>query len=71
MAMGRNIALIGLFCPIFWVSLFSGASAATIRVNAIHSGCVILLGLALMVKSLVQIERARRRDMRVRTGRDI
>jgi len=62
--MGRNIALIGLLCPFFWVALFSGADAAKVRFNAIHSGGVVLVGLAWMVKSLVQIERARRRAQR-------
>lgn len=59
---GRNIALIGLLCPFFWISLFNGSSAATIRLNAIHSGCVVLGGLAWMVKHLVQIEWAHRRQ---------
>ena len=60
---GRNIALIGFFCPIFWVSVFSGATAATIRFNALHSGAVVLAGLLWMVKSLVQVELARRRQV--------
>ena len=46
--MGRNIALIGFFCPIFWISLFSGANLRVIGMNAVHSGIVILIGLAMM-----------------------
>ena len=45
---GRNIALIGVFCPFFWLSLLSGASAQMIRFNAVHSGAVVLIGLATM-----------------------
>lgn len=46
--MGRNIALIGFFCPIFWVSLFAGMNRSVVMINAVHSGAVILIGLAVM-----------------------
>ncbi len=58
---GRNIMLIGVFCPFFWLSLLSGAGRDQIRLNAIHSGVVAFLGLVWMAKSMLQIERARRR----------
>jgi len=58
--MGRNIALIGVFCPFFWVSLLTGSSIETIRFNAIHSGIVILLGLTIMLVCRVNLGRARR-----------
>jgi len=51
---GRNIALLGLFCPFFWFSLFSGADSSTILFNAIHSGIVFLLGVVIMLVSLKQ-----------------
>lgn len=47
---GRNIALIGVFCPFFWFSVISGASSGKILFNGIHSGIVILIGLIIMWK---------------------
>ncbi len=47
---GLGIALIGVFCPIFWISFFSGAQAETLYFNAAHSGLVILIGLMYSVK---------------------
>ncbi|MGE9291537.1 MAG: hypothetical protein ACQKBT_11135 [Puniceicoccales bacterium] len=49
---GRTIALLGFFCPIFWIALLSGADASTIALHAGHSGIVFLIGLAIMVFSL-------------------
>ena len=47
--LGRNIALMGFFCPIFWVSLFSGADKDTLVFNAWHSGVVLMLGVIVML----------------------
>lgn len=51
---GRNIALLGFFCPFFWYSLFSGADKSTITFHAIHSGIVFLFGVVIMVISFIQ-----------------
>ncbi|MHC1760461.1 MAG: hypothetical protein AB9917_13315 [Negativicutes bacterium] len=51
MKTGRNVALIGFFCPIFWISLFTGASAGELYFNAAHSGIVVVIGLSLMLKA--------------------
>jgi len=51
---GRNIALLGFFCPFFWFSLFSGADASTILFNAIHSGIVFLIGVVIMFISFIK-----------------
>ncbi|HML31985.1 hypothetical protein [Sporomusa sphaeroides] len=48
---GRNIALIGVFCPFFWFSLFFGAPLDVVYFNAVHSGIVIVIGLGLMLKA--------------------
>jgi len=66
---GRNLALLGLFCPIFWVSLFSGASAAAIRFNAIHSACFVMIGLIWMAISLIRIELSNGDRARCTSGR--
>jgi len=34
---GRNIALLGLFCPFFWFALLTGADASTLYFHATHS----------------------------------
>jgi len=44
MKTGRNIALIGVFCPIFWLSLFMGESVSVLLFNAVHSSLFIFLG---------------------------
>jgi hypothetical protein len=46
---GAIIMTIGICCPIFWVSLITGAKAETVRFNAIHSGVVALLGMIIMI----------------------
>ncbi|MDD4197132.1 MAG: hypothetical protein PHT96_12120 [Syntrophorhabdaceae bacterium] len=46
--MGRNIALIGVFCPFFWMALFAGARGQVLYFNAIHSGAVIAIGLVII-----------------------
>ncbi|MDR9828915.1 hypothetical protein RCJ22_25335, partial [Vibrio sp. FNV 38] len=51
---GRNIALLGLFCPLFWYALFTGASGAELAFHATHSGVVFLIGIAIMFVSLTQ-----------------
>ncbi|MDF7809064.1 hypothetical protein P4E94_16585 [Pontiellaceae bacterium B12219] len=51
---GRNIALLGLFCPIFWFSLFTGADGASLALHATHSGIVFCFGLVIVVVSLIK-----------------
>ncbi|OBT12171.1 hypothetical protein A9264_03275 [Vibrio sp. UCD-FRSSP16_10] len=49
---GRNIALLGLFCPFFWYALFTGANKAELTFHALHSGVVFLIGIVIMFFSL-------------------
>lgn len=49
MKTGRNISLVGIFCPFFWYSLLTGMSTNFIILNAIHSALFILLGLFVML----------------------
>lgn len=51
---GRNIALLGFFCPFFWYALFSGAQKSALIFHATHSGIVFLLGVVIMAFSLLQ-----------------
>jgi hypothetical protein len=46
---GATITLLGIFCPFFWISLFSGASHSTKLFHATHSGIVILIGIVTMI----------------------
>lgn len=55
--LGMGISLIGVFCPIFWISLFSGAKREDIYFNAIHSGIVILGGLGYTIMNLMNLEK--------------
>jgi len=45
---GRNISLVGLFCPFLWYSILSGASKDFIIMNVIHSGIIVSLGLVIL-----------------------
>ena len=45
---GRNIMLVGVFCPFFWYAVLSGASTNFILLNATHSGIVIAIGLLII-----------------------
>ncbi|AFV01155.1 MULTISPECIES: hypothetical protein [unclassified Dehalobacter] len=58
--MGKYIAIIGVFCPFFWISLLTGASIEMIRFNAIHSGIVILIGFVIMLICRVGLEKIRK-----------
>lgn len=50
--MGRNIALLGIFCPFFWFALFTGADSSTLVFHASHSSIVFLIGVFIMWLSL-------------------
>jgi len=45
---GRNIVLVGIFCPFLWYSILSGSSAHFITLNLIHSGVIVGIGLIVM-----------------------
>jgi hypothetical protein len=55
--LGRNIALIGVFCPFFWIALFSGASRDFVYFNAMHSGIVIAVGYVILIKGRIDLIR--------------
>ena len=58
--LGRNIALIGVFCPFFWLSLLSGAPRNIVKFNAAHSGLVVLAGYLVMAIGQFQLNRLKR-----------
>ncbi len=58
--LGRNIALIGVFCPFFWISLLSGAPRNIVKFNAAHSGLVVLAGALIMAIGRYQLNRRKR-----------
>jgi Na+/H+ antiporter NhaD/arsenite permease-like protein len=51
---GRNIALLGLFCPFFWFALFTAADRTTIMFHAIHSSLVFFIGVVIMIFGIVK-----------------
>jgi len=56
---GYGIMLIGVFCPIFWLSFLSGARGDELMFNAVHSGIVILLGLLYFATYWIQLRNER------------
>ena len=50
MKVGAGLALFGLVCPFFWLSLFSGNSGFETWVYGVHSGAFMVIGLALLGK---------------------
>lgn len=50
MKVGAGLALFGLVCPFFWLSLFSGNSGQDTWVYGAHSGIFLVIGLALLGK---------------------
>jgi len=51
---GRNIALLGFFCPFFWYALFTGARKEVLIMHAVHSGIVFSIGIVIIFISLRQ-----------------
>ena len=51
---GAIIMIVGICCPIFWISLITGASAETLRFNIIHSGIVAFIGLVIMIAGFLK-----------------
>ena len=49
---GRNIALLGFFCPFFWYALLTGASREVVIMHAIHSSIVLLIGIVIIFVSI-------------------
>ncbi|WP_417596766.1 hypothetical protein [Oceanospirillum sp.] len=49
---GRQVALLGIFCPTFWYYFLSGADRSTLIFHGTHSGIVFLIGVAIMAVSL-------------------
>ena len=54
---GYGIMFVGILCPIFWFSYLSGARGEELMFNAIHSGIVILFGLAFVIVYQIQMRR--------------
>ncbi|MFA5268906.1 MAG: hypothetical protein WC379_13125 [Methanoregula sp.] len=50
MKIGAGLALFGLICPFFWMSLLSGSSPQETWVYGIHSLCFIAIGLVVLGK---------------------
>jgi hypothetical protein len=54
---GYGIMLVGIFCPIFWLSLLAGARGDELMFNAIHSFLVFLFGLGFVIAYRIQLGR--------------
>nr|WP_319537454.1 hypothetical protein [uncultured Methanospirillum sp.] len=51
---GVGIILIGIFCPIFWISVFTGAQGTELFMSGINSLLVVLFGIFYIWYSRVQ-----------------
>jgi len=53
---GKMILMLGSLCPLFWISLFSGASPSAVLFNLGHSVLYIIIGYVIMRKSKKSLE---------------
>ena len=51
---GAMIALLGLFCPLFWMAYFRGASGSELLFHAAHSGAFVVIGVIMMLAGLAK-----------------
>jgi hypothetical protein len=70
MKVGTGLALFGLVCPFFWLSLFSGNSGFEAWVYGVHSGIFMVIGLALLGKGWYDLKRSRT-DSPIKTSKQI
>lgn len=54
---GYGIMLIGVFCPIFWISYLSGARGNELMFNAVHSFLVCIFGLGFVIMYRMQLKK--------------
>ena len=59
MKVGAGLALFGLVCPFFWLSLFSGSSGSETWVYGVHSSIFMVIGLALLGKGWYDLKHVR------------
>ena len=52
---GRNILLVGLFCPFLWYSILTGSSRDFIIFNVVHSGIIVGLGFLILSVNYVML----------------
>jgi hypothetical protein len=66
MKVGAGLALFGLVCPFFWLSLFSGNSGFEAWVYGVHSGIFMGIGIALLGKGWYDLKcmRVNRRTLK-------
>jgi hypothetical protein len=56
---GAGLAIFGLVCPFFWLSLFSGSSGFETWVYGVHSGLFLIIGLVVLGKGWYDLKRLR------------
>ncbi|MDD1706334.1 MAG: phage holin family protein [Methanoregulaceae archaeon] len=57
MKVGVGLAVFGLACPFFWLSLFNSTTGFETWVYGIHSGFFIVIGLILLGKGWYDLKR--------------
>lgn len=59
MKVGVGLAVFGIVCPFFWMSLFSGGAPHETWVYGLHSGFFIFLGLVVLGKGWYDLKQVR------------
>lgn len=57
MKVGAGLAVFGVVCPFFWLSLFYGTSEFETKIYGIHSVAFIVIGLVLLGKGWYDLKR--------------
>lgn len=65
MKVGAGLAIFGLVCPFFWLSLVSGNSGFETWIYGVHSGFFIVIGLVVLGKGWYDLK-----CMRIDTGKN-
>jgi len=50
---GIFIALLGFFCPLFWVPFLSGKPLNELRFDIIHSGIFVVIGISMFLGGII------------------
>jgi len=56
MKVGGMFALVGIFCPFFWMRIFAGDYGSETVVYGLHSAAFIGIGIVLIGKSWVDLK---------------
>jgi quinol-cytochrome oxidoreductase complex cytochrome b subunit len=56
---GITIALLGFFCPLFWIPFLSGKPVRELRFDIIHSGIFVVIGIGMFLCGILAQRRCK------------